>query len=95
MDRIELRLKMEAETKKASDNENGTRTDVSEEYVKWLEQQVKNCSIPFVSKRYYWLKADGTISNMWNEEDHKKYISEQDIKDAEKDGWQLIQINVC
>ena len=48
MDRIELRLKMEAETKKASDNENGTRTDVSEEYVKWLEQQVKNCSIPDV-----------------------------------------------
>lgn len=48
-----------------------------------------------VSKRYYWLKADGTISNMWNEDDHKKYITAQDIMDAEKDGWQLIQINVC
>jgi hypothetical protein len=32
---------MEAETKKASDNENGTRTDVSEEYVKWLEHETK------------------------------------------------------
>ena len=48
-----------------------------------------------VSKRYYWLKPDDTISNMWNEEDHKKYLTEQDIKDAERDGWQLIQINVC
>jgi len=51
MDRIELRLKMEAETKKASDNENGTRTDVSEEYVKWLEQKVKNYSIPVIRRR--------------------------------------------
>jgi hypothetical protein len=51
MDRIELRIKMESETGKASDNENGTKTDVSQEYVEWLEQQVKNCSIPNVSQQ--------------------------------------------
>ncbi len=48
-----------------------------------------------VSKRYYWLKPDGEISNMWNEEDHRKYLTDKDIKDAQKDGWQLICINVC
>lgn len=26
-----------------------------------------------VSKRFYWLKPDGSISNMWNEEDHSKH----------------------
>jgi hypothetical protein len=48
-----------------------------------------------VSKRFYWLKPDGSISNMWNEEDHKTYLTDKDIEDAKKDGWQCIQINVC
>jgi hypothetical protein len=48
-----------------------------------------------ISKRYYWLRPDGTISNMWNEDDHKKLLTEEDIKDAQQEGWQLIQINVC
>ncbi len=64
-------------------------------YRSFLTDLNRALNIDLVSKSYYWLKADGTISNMWNEEDHKKYISEQDIKDAEKNGWQLIQINVC
>ena len=48
-----------------------------------------------VSKRFYWLKPDGSISNMWNEEDHLKYLTDKDIDMANKDGWQCIQINVC
>lgn len=48
-----------------------------------------------VSKRFYWLKPDGSISNMWNEEDHLKYLTDKDIENAQKDGWQCIQINVC
>jgi hypothetical protein len=48
-----------------------------------------------VSKRFYWLKPDGKISNMWDEKTHKKYLTDKDIEDAKKDGWQLIQINVC
>lgn len=48
-----------------------------------------------VSKRFYWLKPDGSISNMWNEEDHLKYLTYKDIDIANKDGWQCIQINVC
>jgi hypothetical protein len=47
-----------------------------------------------VSKRFYWLKPDNSISNMWNEEDHLKYLTDKDIEDAQKDGWQCIQINV-
>ena len=48
-----------------------------------------------VRKRFYWLKPDGSISNMWNEEDHLKYLTDKDIENAQKDGWQCIQINVC
>lgn len=48
-----------------------------------------------VRKRFYWLKPDGSISNMWNEEDHLKYLNDKDIEDAQKDGWHCIQINVC
>ena len=48
-----------------------------------------------VSKRFYWLKPDGSISNMWNEEDHLKYLTDKDIENAQKDGWQCIQISVC
>ena len=48
-----------------------------------------------VSKRFYWLKPDGSISNMWDEEEHLKYLTDEDIDMANKDGWQCIQINVC
>ena len=26
---------------------------------------------------YYWLKPDESISNLWDEEDHKKYLNEK------------------
>ena len=68
-------------------------TDLKPSVIERVTEKLLNLHI--VSKRYYWLKPDGTISNMWNEEDHKKYLTEQDIRDAERDGWQLIQINVC
>ncbi len=47
-----------------------------------------------VMKRYYWLKSDGSISNMWGEEDHKKYITDELIKEALEKGWQCIQLNI-
>ena len=47
-----------------------------------------------IQKRYYWLKPDGTISNMWNEEDHKRYLTDEEIEKARDDGWHLIQINL-
>jgi len=56
---------------------------------------VKLFSIPLVSKRYYWLKADGTISNMWDEKTHKETIDDEMMEIAKQKGWSLIQINVC
>ena len=43
---------------------------------------------------YYWLKPDESISNLWDEEDHKKYLNENDITDAENNGWSLKTIKV-
>jgi hypothetical protein len=59
------------------------------------EQRDKALSMSGVSKRFYWLKPDGEISNMWNEETHKRCLTDKDVEDAQKDGWLLIQINVC
>ncbi len=53
MDRIKLRLEMEAETNTASDRDNGTRTDVSEEYVRWLENKLSKLHKPTVSESFY------------------------------------------
>ncbi len=56
---------------------------------------VNNFALDNVSKRYYWLKADGTISNMWDEKTHKETIDDEMMEIAKQKGWQLIQINVC
>ncbi len=56
---------------------------------------INKLPIQIVSKRYYWLKADGTISNMWDEKTHKETINDDMMQIAEKKGWSLIQINVC
>jgi len=74
-------------TKIAQDLEQGTITD--------NEARTLLLGLLSVSKRFYWLKPDGEISNMWDEETHKKCLTDKDIEDAHKDGWQLIQINVC
>ena len=59
------------------------------------DELVNILPIQIVSKRYYWLKADGTISNMWNEKTHKETIDDEMMEIAKQKGWSLIQINVC
>jgi hypothetical protein len=46
------------------------------------------------TKRYVWLKPDGSFSNSWNEEEHKKHqdiFDENALKEAGKDKWRLIE----
>jgi hypothetical protein len=59
------------------------------------DELVNILPIQIVSKRYYWLKADGTISNMWDEKTHKETIDDEMMEIAKQKGWSLIQINVC
>ena len=53
-------------SKIAQDLEQGTITET--------EAQTLLLGLLGVSKRFYWLKPDGSISNMWNEEDHLKFM---------------------
>jgi hypothetical protein len=49
-----------------------------------------------MTKRYVWLKPDGSFSNSWNEEEHKKnqdIFNENALKEAGKDKWRLIEYN--
>ena len=56
---------------------------------------VKNLNIDFVSKRYAWLKPDGSVSDTWDEKLHKECLTEDDVKYAESTGWKLLIMNVC
>jgi len=58
--------------------------------VRELEEKLSNRG----KTMYYWLKPDESISNLWDEEDHKKYLNENDITDAENNGWSLKTIKV-
>ena len=55
------------------------------------EWSAKNCNLQNVSKRYLWISPEGKYSNSWDEETHKKSLTEKDIEDAKAKGWQLME----
>lgn len=57
--------------------------------------EVKYLHIKNTGKRYAWLRPDGTMSGLWDDEEHNASLVEEDIKDAEKKGWKLLKFNVC
>ena len=59
------------------------------------EYQAQQLILHPVSKRYAWLMPDGRNSDLWDEETHKRNLTEKDIEDAEDSGYKLLEFNVC
>lgn len=82
--------KILSESKKYEKVVNGKLSTAFKKGVEFAQEEIENK----IQKRFYWIKPDGTISNMWDEKTHNLYLTKEDIEKAQSDGWNLIEIHI-
>jgi|TARA_R110000765_G_C18834450_1_gene597248 hypothetical protein len=74
----------------------GVSEKANYEIEKFVEKLIENdraeqLILHNVSKRYAWLNPNKGTSRLWDEDTHRKNVTKEDIKEAEKLGWLLLE----